>query len=485
MSPILSALASALLLLFRDSCWPLAWIAPVPLLWLAYGSCSLRKLILTAMASMLLVGGVATGGAIVAAGVGILPLLTVRIAIVVALFVACVTAARYAKRMLHPILALLMYPAVATSASYLAMLVSRGDSAGNVAYTQADVPVLIQSASLFGLHGIGFMLALFANGMALALRAPKRAAYFYVGASIALVAVNVAYGVVRLHVPETEMLRVAAAAQDLPLIGRLPTGAESVSSITKAYAVEGRKLADLGARVIAFPELVGVLTPRWREQALAPFQSLAQESGALISIGFMEIDDDELIHNVALTFQSDTQMARYVKRHTLMPLDRSVRGTADGVLGNGMALAICKDLDFPATIRRDAQKNIRLMIVPAADFDNDGWIHARMAILRGVENGFAIVRAARNGLVTISDDRGRVIARSNTNPTRVSHVIADVSLGRGDTLYRRIGDSFAWACVALSITLLALIYRSALQERKMVPCSSADQQTRNPESLQP
>ena len=61
----------------------------------------------------------------------------------------------------------------------------------------------------------------------------------------------------------------------------------------------------------------------------------------------------------------------------------------------GRALAICKDLDFPITIRGDAQKGIRLMMVPAADFESDGWIHARMSILRGVENGFAVVRAVR------------------------------------------------------------------------------------------
>lgn len=137
-----------------------------------------------------------------------------------------------------------------------------------------------------------------------------------------------------------------------------------------------------------------------------------------------------------------------------------MRGTGNGILGNGMALAICKDLDFPATIRSDAQQNIRLMIVPAADFKSDGWIHARMSIMRGVENGFAVVRAARNGLVTISDDRGRVIARDGTNATNMTHVIADVSLGSRDTLYRRIGDSFAWVCIALSIMCLVMLYRS-------------------------
>ena len=104
------------------------------------------------------------------------------------------------------------------------------------------------------------------------------------------------------------------------------------------------------------------------------------------------------------------------------------------------------------------------MMIPAADFESDGWIHARMSITRGVENGFAIVRAARNGLVTISDDRGRVIARGNTNRTSITHVIANVPLGSGDTLYRRFGDYFAWACVARAIALLALSYRSRVQK---------------------
>jgi len=41
---------------------------------------------------------------------------------------------------------------------------------------------------------------------------------------------------------------------------------------------------------------------------------------------------------------------------------------------------------------------------------DDAWMHARQAILRGVENGFAVVRVASHGLATVSDDRGRVLA---------------------------------------------------------------------------
>jgi apolipoprotein N-acyltransferase len=466
MTLVFCAVGSALLFLLRDSYWPLAWIAPVPLLWLAYGARSLRSLILATTGAVLLWGSVSAVRVFSSAGFSILPQIALQIGIVSVLYIGCFAAARYAQRTLSPILTLLMFPAVATGASYLMMLASGGDSYGSPAYSQVDVPVLIQSASLFGLPGLEFLLALFANGMALALRMPQQAR-FHVGAVVAVAVINVLFGVARFHSPTTETLRVAAAARDLPLAGRLPAGAETVSSITLAYATEGRNLASLGAKVIVFPELTAVLTPQWQEQALAPIQAAGQETGASISVGFAEIGDAGQVHNVALTFRPGNEMARYVKRHTLLPLDRSIRGTTDGVLGSGRALAICKDLDFPATIRSDAQKDVRLMLVPAADFESDGWTHARMSIMRGVENGFAIVRAARNGLVTISDDRGRVIARGNTNPTSITHVIANVPLGRGDTHYRRFGDYFARACVALAIVLLALSYRSQEQKKAL------------------
>ncbi len=461
---VLCAVSSALLLLLQDSYWPLAWIAPVPLLWLAYGHGSLRTLILTTTGTMLLCGSISAVRAFAIGGFSVLPQIALQIGTAALLYIGCLVAARHTQRTLSPIFALLMFPAAYASAFYLLMLASGGDSNASPAYSQVDVPVLIQSASLFGLHGIEFILALFANGLALAIRTPKRTG-FYAGIMVAVAAINVVFGVAHMHAPATETLRVAAAAQDLPLGSRLPAGAEAVSAITSAYAAEGRNLAGLGAEVIVFPELTALLASQWKQQALTPLQMLAQESGALISIGFAEVNEADQFHNVALTFRPVGEMARYVKRHTLLPLDQSIRGTTDGVMGNGRALAICKDLDFPATIRSDAQQGIGLMLVPAADFESDGWSHARMSIMRGVENGFAVVRAARNGLVTISDDRGRVMARGNTNPANITHVIADVPLGSGDTIYRRFGDYFAWACISFVTALLVISYRSWMKKR--------------------
>jgi apolipoprotein N-acyltransferase len=106
-------------------------------------------------------------------------------------------------------------------------------------------------------------------------------------------------------------------------------------------------------------------------------------------------------------------------------------------------------MDFPTTVRTDAAMGARLMGVPAGDFGTDAWLHARMSIMRGVENGFALVRAANEGLVTASDAQGRLIATKMDTPAGLTMVVADLPLGPGPTLYTRIGDVFPWLCVVL------------------------------------
>lgn len=83
----------------------------------------------------------------------------------------------------------------------------------------------------------------------------------------------------------------------------------------------------------------------------------------------------------------------------------------DGTLRTG--LAIRKDMDFHDIGRAYAACGARLLLVPAWNFGIDGWLHSRMAIMRGVESGFAIARAACSGRLTLGDDRGRVVANAS------------------------------------------------------------------------
>jgi len=105
-------------------------------------------------------------------------------------------------------------------------------------------------------------------------------------------------------------------------------------------------------------------------------------------------------------------------------------------------------LNFPALSRQYRAAGVGLLLVPAWDFTLDGWLHGRMAIMRGVESGFSIARIAKQGQLTVSDDRGRVLAEESSAAAPFSTLMVVAPVRHDDTLYLRFGDYFAWANVA-------------------------------------
>ena len=74
---------------------------------------------------------------------------------------------------------------------------------------------------------------------------------------------------------------------------------------------------------------------------------------------------------------------------------------------------------------------------------------------RGVENGFTVVRAAKNGLLFVSDSRGRILAETRTTPQLpFTTMLATVPVHHAVTLYQFWGDWFAWLTLALLAALL-------------------------------
>jgi apolipoprotein N-acyltransferase len=78
-----------------------------------------------------------------------------------------------------------------------------------------------------------------------------------------------------------------------------------------------------------------------------------------------------------------------------------------------------------------------------------------MAIMRGVEGGYAIVRSAANGLLTVSDAHGRVLGAHPSGKGTYASVVVDVPRGPGATPYVRIGDVFAWLAGLAGLALVA------------------------------
>ena len=63
-----------------------------------------------------------------------------------------------------------------------------------------------------------------------------------------------------------------------------------------------------------------------------------------------------------------------------------------------LATVICYDMDDPRLLRRAGQEKVDLMFAPTGDWQKIKDIHARVARVRAVEDGFSLLRPANHGL---------------------------------------------------------------------------------------
>jgi apolipoprotein N-acyltransferase len=122
-------------------------------------------------------------------------------------------------------------------------------------------------------------------------------------------------------------------------------------------------------------------------------------------------------------------------------------------------VAICKDMDFASPARLYGRSGVGLMFVPGWDFVVDGSWHGHIAVMRGVEDGFGVARAAKNGFLTVSDNRGRIVGEVSSNSAPFATLLVNVPESHNLTVYQTMGDWFAWLAIALLVfVLLRLVF---------------------------
>jgi len=170
-------------------------------------------------------------------------------------------------------------------------------------------------------------------------------------------------------------------------------------------------------------------------------------------------------YNEARVYAPRAPLEKYDKHHMLPPFESKWQpGTTLTLLrepSGTWGVAICKDMDFTPLSRQYGEAGAGLLLVPAWDFVLDRWEHGHMAIMRGVEDGFSIARAAKQGYLTVSDDRGRILAETQSDSAPFATLAANVPAAHQTTLYLLLGDWFAWLALATLIFELAqLLFRS-------------------------
>jgi apolipoprotein N-acyltransferase len=380
-------------------------------------------------------------------------------------------------------LALFALPIVLAAADTAINRLSDHGVAGSLAYSQMDLLPIVQLASVGGTPLIVFAIGLGSSaiGLILALafgRSELRnvpAAAFIAG--LLLVGVF-AFGYARLLGADVvDDSRSVPRASDAALIARdRLTGLNATAAGFRAAYGPALDSAARPGRLVLLPEALLQVDGTTANNLAAKLAKLAGARKATIVAGFV-VNHEGMTRNRALVASPTGGIAWYDK-HYLVPGFEADTSPGRRLLvfdrnGQKAGIAICKDMHFPSFGRRYARRGVDLMIVPANDFLVDRWMAARMTMLRGVEGGYSVVRTARQGLLSVSDPYGRMLAEAASGPQTTTMVasIPNVRLS-GPTLYARIGDLFGWLCVAITFVAVLLL-RSLPRDTRMQPPSAA------------
>ena len=342
--------------------------------------------------------------------------------------------------------AVLGFAVMTAAVDYLRSLVSPNGSFFSLGYALVDVVPLLQTASLAGVAGLSFLAAVIPAGLAVLCVRPRDAKAALAWTLPVLAAL--VYGFWQLAQPSGPVLRIALLSDDRHA-GRVSNHPDAGPEVAAAFA---RQVAAAAARQPA-----AIVLP---EKILAAGTSLHAPPGSVVVAGLDGPAPQGGRLNIAALYRPDAPVQTYLKKRMVPGLEAEyVPGKAELVTridGLDTGIAICKDMDFAQDLRLYGRRDVGLMLVPAWDFDRDAYLHGRMALVRGVENGFALARSASQGLMTLSDAHGRIVAERRTlrGP---GMLVGDLPTGRGGTVYSRIGDVAAQVMVAAWLGLLALL----------------------------
>jgi apolipoprotein N-acyltransferase len=119
-----------------------------------------------------------------------------------------------------------------------------------------------------------------------------------------------------------------------------------------------------------------------------------------------------------------------------------------------LGAAICFDADFPQLLAQAGGLGTDVLLDPYGDWQAiDPW-HTQMASFRAIEQGFNLVRQTSHGLSAAYDYQGRRLAAMDHFQSTDYAMVSDVPTKGVRTIYSRLGDWFAWTCVAGLLALM-------------------------------
>jgi apolipoprotein N-acyltransferase len=368
----------------------------------------------------------------------------------------------------------------------------------DLAYSQYRIPLLIQSADLFGHEGITFLIVL-ANVLLVAIAArlrrqprPEHPASVIAAAVLLLASViygGIRYGEIQDAIEKAPSWPVTVVQGDIPQ-DRKWTPAFRWETVARYIRLSKQSLTHRDSTLLIWPETALPFYPQENPLFRELLAELVHPADVCLLTGAprRKLEDGTLhYYNSAFLISGAGRIVGVYDKQHLVPFGEYIPfrhllpfaapivetmgdftpGTTIGPLSCGgvkIGVLICFESIFPELARRQTANGAQLLV----NITNDAWFgrssapwqHLSMAVLRAVENRRPLARAANTGISGFIDPLGRLTKASSL--FEPAYLTARVPLLTEKSFYVRHGHHLPLTCFLLLAPMFLLAARRKL-----------------------
>ncbi|MBC8646472.1 MAG: apolipoprotein N-acyltransferase [Thermoanaerobaculia bacterium] len=340
-------------------------------------------------------------------------------------------------------------------------------------------PIWLQSASVWGVYGVGFLVTSAASLIAFAVLR-RRARWLLAPAALALFTGLAGVFAMRApQAPSEKVLEVALIQPNISQEARLQDGRDA-QNYHEVISL-ARKAAAQGADLIVLPE--SAFPVYWQGSPLLrrDLTSLAQTCGCPVLFNDVDLEPDGRHYNAARIVTPEGLVDSTYRKVHLVPFGEFVPlpeiffyvrqvSTEIGEFSAAreplllsapplhVGVGVCYEILYPVLAWTQVRAGANLL----ATISNDSWYgaagaqaqHFAGAVLRSVENRRYLLRAAITGISGIVDEKGRILQELGENEEGI--VRGRAALFGHRSVWTRWGFAFSGLCDALAAAALLL-----------------------------
>jgi apolipoprotein N-acyltransferase len=348
--------------------------------------------------------------------------------------------------------------------------------------TMVTLLPIAQLASVVGVYGLSFVVAMLNTGFAMTALSLGRRRVITAAATLSAIAAVSIWGGMRLSANELTNgtpIKVGLIQGNIAQTDKWNPARATM--ILERYLELSEQAVSNGAQFLVWPESA---TPFYFEEDISGgrVRGLARSVGVPLLLGSDELEDATPPRYYNSAFMLDTHGAtaavyrkihlvpfgEYVPFQSLLffvgPLVEAVSAFSAGtrvtmlpVEGHMVSTAICYEVTYPQLAREAVRQGSEMLTTVT----NDAWYgessapfqHFEMAVMRAIEQGRYLLRSANTGISGIVDPYGRVLIRTNLFETVA--VVGEARFVQAKTVYATIGDVVAFASAAIVVIALA------------------------------